>query len=249
MFSPRDKATACGMWSTDYIIALIAVCVLIVTGLILSRKMSHKGVKIVIVCMAIFASVTEVMKMIFVGVTYGIKEVEFVPMYFCSLFIYATILACTNVKILKTTGLSFLFFGGIIGAVAFFAYPSSCIPNYPIYHFMCLRTMLYHGSMIYTGILIVMRGYYVPNIKHFWNYFVALLIICLAAYTTNMITGSDFMYISKPLAFNISQVVFEAVPSLYPFIIMILEIMIPFFASFLIYGAVKRIKQKINNKA
>lgn len=248
MFSPMGKAPACGMWSTDYIIAFVVVCILIVVGLALSRKMSHRGVKIVIICMAIFASATEIGKIIFVWATRGLEKVE-APLHFCSLFIFATILACINIKVLKETGLSFLFFGGIVGGAAFLCYPSSCIPYYPIYHFMCLRTMLFHGSMIYTGILIMMRGYYVPNIKNFLNYIVMLLIVCVAAYTTNVLTGADYMHISKPLGIEISKTVYNAVPKLYPFIVMFIQVLVPFWASYTVYFTVKKIKQKIGAKA
>lgn len=248
MFSSANKQTACGMWSPTYIIALTIVITLIVVGLIFSSKMSSKGVHIVLIVMALFSGLTEIGKMIFVGVTYGIKEVEFLPLYFCSLFIYSTIFACFKNKILQTTGLSFLFFGGIIGATAFFIYPNACIPNYPIYHYMCLRTMLFHGSMIYTGILIVITGYYKPNIKHFINYVIALAIVCILAYIINVTTGSDLMYISKPLPFSLSKTVYNAVPQLYPFIIMILETVVPFFASYFIYCLITFIIKKSTNK-
>lgn len=248
MFSPANKATACKMWSPTYIVALVVVLLMVIIGLVFSRKMKEKHVRLVLIIMAIFGISTEIIKMIFVGVTYGIEKVEFLPLYFCSLFMYSTVLAATKVKVLKNTGLSFLFFGGIIGATAFFIYPSACIPNYPIYHFMCLRTMLFHGSMIYAGILIVITGFYKPKLKHFLNYFVALIIVCLLAYIINLTTGSDLMYLSKPLDFEISKVVYNKVPNLYPFIVMILEITVPFFTSYLIYYLISLIITKINFK-
>lgn len=112
MFTPRNKETACGMWSTTYIIALCIVIVLVVVGLILSRHMSHKAVYRTILITTIIAILTEIGKMIFIGVTYGIEEVEFLPLYFCSLFMYCGVFACIKkVKWLETTGLSFFSYG------------------------------------------------------------------------------------------------------------------------------------------
>lgn len=248
MFGIRDKATACGMWSPTYIIALLIVILLIGVSLFFSRKMSHRGVKKVIVGMAIFSTLTEVMKIIFIWYRYGLKDVEFLPLYFCSLFIFNTILSCFKNEKLKNTGLSFLFFGGIAGATAFFIYPSAGIPNYPIYHFMCLRTMTFHGAMIYTGVLIVMRKYYRPDIRHFVNYLVELVIIGVLAMIMNKLNGTNLMYISKPINIPIVKAVFNAVPHLYPFLALLLQILAPFWATYGVYRLIEFIKTKSAKK-
>ena len=241
MFGERNPETACGMWSTTYIIALSIVVVLVVLGLWFSRKMSHKSVKRVLLVMAIWTIVSEVVKAIFTWVTYGIEDVDFLPLYFCSLFMYCTVFSVVPSKTLNKCGLSFIFFGGIIGAVSFFIYPDACIPNYPIYHFMCLRTMLFHGSMIYTGLLIVITNYYKPTIKDFKYYFIELIIISLLAYTINVIFSKNLMYIQEPLNFDISRNLYDAAPKLYPFIIMLLQIVVPFFLSYLVYILISKL--------
>ena len=186
--------------------------------------------------------------MIFVGVTYGIDEVEFIPLYFCSLFMYSTVFAALKCEALKNTGLSFLFFGGIIGASAFFLHPSACIPNYPIYHFMCLRTMIFHGLMIYVGITIVRSGYYVPNIKHFKNYLIALSLVGIGAYVHNSLLNTNLMYISKPLDIEISQVIYDLAPGIYPLLFMVAQIFVPFFISYGIWLLYKYVDNKVNGK-
>ncbi len=242
MFGPKNPEIACGMWSLTYIIALIVVITFIVGGLYLSRKMTHKGVRNVLIFDAVFASTTEIIKMIFIGVNYGIKKVEFVPLYFCSLFIYMSFFAISKNETIKKTGLAFLFYGGIVGALCFFIYPSACIPNYPIYHFMCIRTLMYHGLMIYTGILIVMRGYYNPCKEDIKKYVISLTIISLLAYICNNLFGYDYMYISKPMGLYISQVIYDFNPYLYPFLAMIVEVSLPVIVTSLAYKLIKKIK-------
>ena len=238
MFSPRDKSTACGMWSPTYIIALAVTLTLVVLAIRFSRRMSKERMRLMLIIASVFAISTEIIKMIFVGVTYGIDEVEFIPLYFCSLFMYSTVLAATKCEALRNTGLAFLFFGGIIGASAFFIYPDACIPNYPIYHFMCLRTMIFHGLMIYVGFTVVITGYYRPDVRHFKNYLIAMCIIGIGAYTYNMLFGTNLMYISEPLGIPLSEAVYDAIPTLYPLVFMIAQIFVPFFASYGIYRAV-----------
>ena len=249
MFAPANPQTACGMWSLTYIFALVAVLGMVALGLVASRKMGEKTIFKTILIITIVAWLSEFGKMLFVGVTYGVDRIEWVPLYFCSLFMYSGILASiTKVQWLKTTGLSFLSMGGIIGALAFFVYPSACIPNYPIYHYMCLRTMLYHGSMIYVGLLVLIKGYYKPKAKDFLNYFVALFVVGILAYVINTLTGSDLMYISKPLAFKISQMAYNFCPQAYPFVLLILQIVVPFWVSFAIYQLMQLIIKKTKKK-
>lgn len=247
MFSPRDKSTACGMWSGTYVIALLITLTLIAVGLILTKNISKKKVKYLLIVTSIFTISTEIIKMIFVGVTYGIDEVEFIPLYFCSLFMYSTVFATLRCEVLRTTGLSFLFFGGIIGAVAFFLHPSACIPNYPIYHFMCLRTMLFHGLMIFVGITVVRSGYYVPDIKHFKNYAIALSIVGIGAYVHNCLLGTNLMYISEPLGFELSKRIYNFIPGLYPLLFMIAQMLLPFFLSYGIWQLIITVKSKKTN--
>ncbi len=235
MFSPANKATACGMWSPTYIVALLITLTLVALGLYLSRKMGRRGVRNVLIAAAVFSISTEIVKMIFAGVTYGLAKVEWTPLYFCSCYMYALVMAVSGKKTLEDTGLAFLFYGGILGATAFFAYPSACIPRYPIYHFMCLRTMLYHGSMVYVGILIVLSGYYRPDRNHFRNFAWMIGIIGILAYIINRFTGENFMYISKPLNIAVFKTVFNAIPQLYPFLGILLQMVGPFWFTHGVY--------------
>lgn len=228
MFSPADKATACGMWSQTYFLALAITLAIVALGLFFCRKATPKTVRALLVAAAVFSISTEIMKMVFIGLTYGPEKVEPIPLYFCSCYMYALVMALSKRRKLQETGLTFLFYGGIVGALAFFAYPSACIPRYPIYHFMCLRTMLFHGSMIFIGLLIVMRGVYTPSADHFPCFSQLIGAVGLAAYFMNLLTGADYMYISQPLDIPVVERIYDAIPNLYPFLAIMLQIFAPF---------------------
>lgn len=240
-FSFRNRETACGMWSTAYIITLVVDLLLIAISLYLFRKASKNTVRKILIIMGIWTTATEIVKQVFMAYQDGVGDVEFLPLYFCSLFMFCSFMATSKNITVRTAGSSFLFFGGIIGATTFFIYPNACIPNYPIYHFMCIRTMLFHGSMIFSGLLIVISGYYTPSIKHFKHYFVTMSIICALAYLFNTLLGWDLMYMSKPLGFSISQNIYDLAPNIYPFIFMTLEIFVPFFISYFAYFLIMKI--------
>ena len=245
-FAPRNPDTALGMYSVGYFITLGIVLVLITLLLYISKKCDHKKVKRIIFTIGIILWITEFIKMLFTGITYGINDVEWIPLYFCSMGMYACILIMFKNEYLQKAGLSFMFFGGIIGAIAFFCYPDACIPNYPLFHFMTLRTFFYHGVMIYLGLLIVITGFYKPSIKDFKYYAVFFIIVFVLAYIINRIDGCNLMYISYPLNLSLSQILFKRLGILYPFIFGIGQIIGPFFVSYgllRIYGVFKLNKQ------
>lgn len=244
MFSPADKSTACGMWSPTYFLALAITLSLVALGLFFSRKMSKRAVRTVLIAAAIFSISTEPLKMLFIGLTYGLAKVEWIPLYFCSCYMYALVMALSKRRQLQEMGLTFLFYGGIVGALAFFAYPSACIPRYPIYHFMCLRTMLFHGSMIYVGVLIVMRGVYAPKAAHFHSFAKMMGTIGLAAYAINLLTGENYMYISEPLDIPVVEVIYDAIPNLYPFLGILVQIFLPFWVVEGIYRMIHRLTKR-----
>lgn len=249
MFTPADKATACGMWSPTYFLALAITLSLVALGLFFSRRMTKQGVRTALFAAAVFSISTEIIKMLFIGLTYGLSKVEWIPLYFCSCYMYALVMALNKRRKLHEMGLSFLFYGSIVGALAFFAYPSACIPRYPIYHFMCLRTMLYHGSMIYVGMLIVLRGAYTPNAAHFRHFCKMMGTIGLAAYAINLLTGENYMYISKPLDIPVVETIYRAIPNLYPFLGILVQIFLPFWAMEGIYRLIHRVaKREVSNR-
>ena len=244
MFSLRDPETACGMYSPTYFIALAVVLAMVVVGLFLSRKFKEKQIRIVLIVVGAFACSTEVIKQIFFVSNYGWGEFEPLPMYFCSMLLYCPWFALAKNKHLKLIGTTFLTMGGILAAFAFFAYPNSCIPNYPIYHFMCIRTMLFHGSMIYVGFLLLITGYSKPELKDFKYFVIAIGTACVFSYIWNMVFDHNMMYISKPLGIPVADDIYNAIPHVYPFIFMILESTVPFFISYGIYKLIMCIKNK-----
>lgn len=246
-FSPKDKASAVGMYSITYFIMLFISIVLIVVGLLLSRKMNHKQVKTANNAVCIFMWVTEIIKMIFYGLTYGFDSVEFFPLYYCSMFMYALIMINFKNEKIKNAAMSYMSFGGVLGAIFFFCYPSSVIPNYHAFHFMSIRTMLFHASMIYIGLLNLVTHFYIPKHKHFINYSIFFLVVFILAYVNNLITGDNLMYISKPLPIKIVKDLYNAIPNLYPFIAGFLNLIVPYGLSYGIYLLINKFLNKNNN--
>lgn len=68
---------------------------------------------------------------------------------------------------------------------------------YPIFHYISMQSFVYHGAMVYLGIIINKYKYIEIEKKDILYYAGLILIICIIAYILNCIFDSNLMFISK----------------------------------------------------
>ena len=77
--------------------------------------------------------------------------------------------------------------GSVIGGVVFILYPSTSLPTYPAFHILSIHSFLYHGIMVYLGIL-VNKTRYIELEKQDIKYFAGLVgVLCVIAFIINNI--------------------------------------------------------------
>ena len=121
-----------------------------------------------------------------------------VPLYFCSIALYAGLLSSFGTGLVQRVGDVFLAVGGLCAGVCFLAYPSSSLLLYPWTHFCSLHSFLYHGWMIWLGVLINRSGLLQLRLSDFPLYMCFTLVFCLIAIAFNRRHGSNLMFISRP---------------------------------------------------
>ena len=67
-----------------------------------------------------------------------------VPLYFCSITLYAGIASGFGRGIIQHIGDVFLASGGLIAGICFMLYPSSSLLIYPTFHFLSVHSFIYH---------------------------------------------------------------------------------------------------------
>ncbi|MBQ7906337.1 MAG: YwaF family protein [Clostridia bacterium] len=183
-FGAPGAAPACGVFSPAHLISLGICIVGIVVALYFTRNISKKHLRVVTRVMAVVFTVLEIIKIIFKFVIEkphvlgngGIWQVDhWLPLAFCSLFIYVLWMCGFGKGIVYRLGASFICGGCFVGGLAFLILPLTSLQSYPIYHFLCLHSMLFHSCMIYmAGIYIKQSGYNVIN-KNNYKYYVAIV--------------------------------------------------------------------------
>lgn len=198
MFAEAGKYKPCGIFTLGHF-SLLAITVF---GIYITLKntinKSKNDVHKIIKNVTIIAWTLEIIKIIFNITHNSLNKVNnYVPLYYCSILLYAGLLSSFAKGNLKRVGDVTLATGTIIGGIAFLIYPSTSLPTYPVFHFISLHSFFYHGMMIYIGILVNSTKYVVLKLSDVK--YVSSLITVMSAFALiiNNIFDANLMFISK----------------------------------------------------
>lgn len=232
-----------GLLSIDHVIFTLLGIGVIAIFLILTRHFDNQRIKRTIRILFWIVLTLEILKIIWnLTIRENVTVNQWVPLYFCSLFIPALGLAGYTKRYLEKIGLSFLFYGGIVAGAVFVVWPTSALPEQPLLHCLTFHTLIYHSLSVATGLLIITKGYFKPQINDIIPYGIIVFAFCLIAYIFNLIAGSNLMFISHDndmFPLTLASMIFGP---LYPLGITVIQIVGTFFPSFGVYKLVESIK-------
>ena len=171
----------------------------------------------------------------------------YLPLYYCSMLLYAGILSSFGKNKLKRIGDVFLATGSIIGGLVFIIYPSTSLPMYPAFHILSIHSFLFHGIMIYLGILIN-KTRYIELKKDDIKYFAILVgIMCLIALIINEIFDGNLMFISNNFPGTPIEILYKITNGGFWFklIMIAIQMTLPFYIS---YYTINKINYLKNNQ-
>lgn len=249
-FAPEGKFPPAGMFTPPHLIALCISFVCIAAALFFSKNIKEGTLRRITLAIAVTVTLLECVK-----ITYKFAinhtKIEFLdgwmPLFYCSLFIYTTWMALSKNPAVSATAASFIAGGGIVGGLAFLICPSTSLMLVPAWHFLSIHSMLYHSMMVYLGFLYLLHGKFIPGKKTFLRYIGFLLVFMIPCQLVNILTasfsllgphhGSNLMLLSEPLnmPFPFIYTIYDAAPWLYPILVMLVYIFIPFGVSALLY--------------
>ena len=253
LFAKPGEYEACGIFGIEHffllIITIIGIKVAVNHTDISNKNVIKKRIQIVTIC----AWVLEIIKIIFnLSIGNGNNINTYVPLYYCSILLYAGIFSSLGKGTLKRIGDVFLATGGIIGGIIFLILPTTSITTYPMLHYLSLQSFIYHGAMVYLGI-IINKSQYVELEKRDIVYYAGLVgIMCLIAFIFNNIFDSNLMFISKDFPNNPITILYKLTGKFFPLIVSLIQIAPPFYTVIgikkIIQRAVVKEKQETQNK-
>ncbi len=247
MFSNMGEYEPCGIFTIGHFILFALTLVGIFIALKFSVKKSKEEIHKIIKYITIIICILEVIKIVFNIRQNSFSAVNtYVPLYYCSILLYAGLLSSFAKGTLKRVGDVSLATGSIIGGIVFMIYPSTSLPIYPAFHFLSIHSFLFHGTMVYLGILINKTRYIELERKDI-KYFASLVAgMSIMALVVNKLFEGNLMFISYNFPGTLIEIVYKLTNGgfLFTAVMILLQMTIPFY---IIYYAVKLV-HKFKNK-
>lgn len=244
--SPWELPPA-GLWSWGHVILLLLTLLTLGSALYASRAMREGTVRRVIRISTCFLWVAEVGKILFVLLVTGSRNPnDFVPLYYCSLVLYAGLFSSLSRGRMRAFGDCFLATGSVVGGAVFLLFPTSTLLQYPAWHVLSLHSFLLHGLMVYLGLLLLLRGVYRPVIRDLWMPAVTVGVSCVLALAFNACYNravgapiANLMFISQNTPGTPLELVYRLTGPLFTPVMCLSQMLGPFLLVLFFYKAVQ----------
>jgi len=239
------KYEACKLFSIGHFALIIATFACVFWALKKTVSKTKEEVYKIIKGLTVILILAEIFKICFKLQDYKLINVkEWVPLYYCSLILYAGFLSSFTKGKLKRVGDVFLATGSIVGGIVFIIFPTTSLPTYPVFHFISLHSFFLHGTMVYLTILIS-KTHYIELEKKDILYFASfVLCACIAALLVNTKFNSNLMFISKNFPNTPVELLYNLVGPLFTPIMIVGQMIVPFY---IVYGIVKLCEKNRKN--
>ncbi len=197
-FAKEYEYPPVGMFSLGHILILIVFLIIVAFACYKCRKLKEGTILKMTRIIAIVVTCLETGKIIIQHVNgEGALIDHWIPLYFCSMFIYATYMAGFGKGIIRDLGKAFIGTGGIIAGLCFLLFPTTSFTMYPLFHYFCLYSMIYHSLMVFLGITYLLNGIEKIEKKSFIYHVVFCTFFCVIAIIVNAIWDTNFMFLKR----------------------------------------------------
>lgn len=265
-FCKENEYEPVGMFSVGHIVTLIIFLLIVAFCAYKCRKIGKDKAIFLTKIIAIVVTVLEIIKITIAFINgEGDKLDHWVPLYFCSMFIYAAWLAGYAKGKIADLGRAFVGTGGIIAGLSFLIFPTTSFTMYPLFHYFCMYSMVYHSLMVFLGITYLLNGVVEIDKKSFIDYVIFCSVLNILAIIVNSLpiyihvdnvptSGynypypyyTNFMFLKR--AGNIPVKILCDISDKVPVIFTILMFIICIFGTYFLIWLVVTIIEKIRGK-
>lgn len=236
-FAAEGIFPAYRLFSKAHTVLLLITAAMIVLALWRGRHMDKKDVLHTIRSCTVFLWILETAKILFNLLTgHAGAPQHYVPLYYCSLTLYCGGFAGFGKGVLRHIGNVFLIVGGIIGGGVYLLFPCTSAGMYPAFHFITMHSFVYHGIMLYLGILLLRTGYVHLRRCDLHYYAATISITAFVAFVLNIILDSNLMFVSKNFPGTPISVLYHLSPGLFPISITFMQAVPPFYVVYALHN-------------
>jgi len=185
------------LFSVPHIVFIALVYVLGILVSFLFRKARHERIGVGLKVLSIWMVVFEITKITWESIHdinhgLGFNYEGILPLYTCSLFIYALLVAAWGKGKPREFCLSFLTTIGMLYGAIGVVYCNG-LNFYPFWTFGAFYSLFFHYAMLATGMFLLGSGYKKLNFSDALKAFVAVLVVSAIAIPVNYIFKADYM--------------------------------------------------------
>ncbi|MBP3503276.1 MAG: YwaF family protein [Clostridia bacterium] len=234
-FSKPGEYAPCKMFSSGHFILLSITIIAVIVAVCLTKNMNKDKVKNLIKKLTLFLWILEIIKIIFnLAIGNSSNPNNYIPLYYCSLILYAGLLSGFSEGKLKMIGDVFIATGGIIGGLFFLFCPNTSLPTYPMFHYISIQSFVFHGIMLYLGVLVNITNYIDLKISDIKYYASLVSIISFISYFVNKILGTNFMFISDNFPNTPVEIVYNLTGKFFTLVMILIQVVGPFYVIYFI---------------
>ncbi len=234
----------CGMFTPLHFAAIFLCFLLLFAALCCSRRLNVTQTNRLLFWLGIVVAGLEILKIANRAIR-GYHPGRWIPLFYCSLFVFAVWLIRLPGKICKRMGSSFICMGGGMAAIFFLFYPSTSLASYPLISFDSLHSLLYHLIMCYCSVMMLWKGIYKPVKQDGVWYFIFVAGACILSVPINEAFGTNCMFMRHPYGLPILQPVMDYSQTLYRILAAFGQSVVMFWLNFGIFTLVdKKVHKK-----
>lgn len=198
---PADQIWGTMFTPLHFIFAAVVLAAIIWLAIVLGKKSEDRIRKVYTV---LWAAVTllEVVKIVWEstsGKTVGIEWGGILPLYPCSIFMYAMPFVIWGKGLARKAACGYVCTLGLLGASINFVYPATILGNYSCLSFAGFHTFFYHGTMLFVCLSMLISGYHRYSVMtKWWELILPSVPSLLVSIPANLVNfspiGSDYMF-------------------------------------------------------
>ncbi len=157
-----DKIPGTMFTPLHFVFSALSIAAVIILAFYVKKK-GEKTIKTVFICLWATIVVYEFAKIFwesFSGSSIRFEAGGILPLYPCSVFMYAMPLAIWGKGILRAAGCGYVCTLGLVGGTVNFVYPATILGNYSCISFAGFHTFIYHGALVFTALVMLLSGYH-----------------------------------------------------------------------------------------
>lgn len=221
-----------------------ALLAIVAAGAYFCSKLNAKRIRIVYFFIWLLLIILEPTKIIWESVsgkTVGVELTGVLPLYPCSIFLYAMPLVIWGNKTLRYMGCGYVCSLGLLGGAINFVYPANILGAYSCISFAGFHTFFYHGAIVFTAITLLASGQHsfkgITKTRQLFLTAVPFLVISLIANIVNFSSiDSDYMF------FKLESFIFAPLGAVLPDVVTVLLVYaaymlihaLPYFPSYIV---------------